>query len=99
MAKPAKTADQHCKDSGALMRTTRGVRVRAAELRSLRGLFPERRHVLCGDLSRFAAEACGDVIGHGRNLDIGIGVAERWHRDRTLRRLSLGSGNHDLGDI
>ena len=33
---------------------------------------------MCCHVSRLAAEARGDVIGHGRNLDIGIVVTERW---------------------
>ena len=49
--------------------------------------------------SCFVAEAGSDVIGNRGDLGIGIGVAERRHRDRALWRTPLGSGNHDLDDI
>src|SRR5712671_3695088 len=67
--------------------------------RSFGRLLPQLGHVLGGKLRSFAAEARGDVVGHGRNLGIGVGVAERRHRDGILWRMSLGPGNHDLRDV
>src|SRR6266850_4158190 len=71
----------------------------ATRRRSFGRLLPQLGHVLGGKLRSFAAEARGDVVGHGRNLGIGVGVAERRHRDGILWRMSLGPGNHDLRDV
>src|ERR1700676_3253664 len=45
----------------------------------LRRLLPQPGHVICGELRWLGSEAGGDVIGDGRDFDIGIGVAERRH--------------------
>jgi len=47
--------------------------------RLLRRLLPQPRDVICGELRWLGSEAGGDVIGDGRDFDIGIGVAERRH--------------------
>src|SRR5258708_39089593 len=52
---------------------------------STRRLVPQLRHVLRGDFRRLAAEARGHVIGHGRDLDVGIDAAEGRHRSDIAR--------------
>jgi hypothetical protein len=42
------------------------------------------------------SKARGDVIGKSRDLGIGIGAAERRHRDGMFRRQLLGAGKHQL---
>src|SRR5580700_2719219 len=54
-------------------------------------------HILRSELRSLAAEACGDVVGHIRDLLVGISIAERGHRDSALRRKPSGPGDHDLG--
>src|SRR5258708_7111183 len=67
--------------------------------RSFGRLLPQLRHVLGGKMRSLAAESCGDVIGDRRDLVVGISVTERRHRYRAFRRMPLGTGDHDLGDI
>jgi hypothetical protein len=45
------------------------------------------------------SKARGDVIGKRRDLGIGIGAAERRHRDGMFRRQLLGAGKHHLDYI
>src|ERR1700687_4967448 len=65
----------------------------------LRRLLSQLCYILRGELRSLAAEARGDGVGDRGDLDIGIGVAERGHRDSVLWRLPPGPGNHDLGDV
>src|SRR5260370_25664866 len=67
--------------------------------RLLRRLLAQLSHILRRELRCLAAEARGHVIGNRRDLGVGIGIAERTHRDRGLLRMPPGSGNHDLRDI
>jgi hypothetical protein len=65
----------------------------------LRRLLAQLRHVLRGEVRWLAAEARGDVIGERGDFRIGIGIAERRHRDGVGWGVPLGSVKHDLDDI
>jgi len=45
------------------------------------------------------SKARGDAIGKSRDLGIGIGAAERRHRDGMFRRQLLGAEKHHLDHI
>ena len=51
------------------------------------------------DLRRLASEPRRHVVRDGGDLIVRIGGAERRHRDRALRRATIGAGQNDLRDV
>src|ERR1700753_3636692 len=65
----------------------------------LRDLLAQRHNVLGGQLGTLGAEAGGDVIGHCRDLVVGIGVAEGGHEDVALGGVAVHAIDHGLRRI
>jgi hypothetical protein len=65
----------------------------------LRHLLAQLGDITRGEARALGAETRGDIVGHRRDLVVGIGVAEGRHRERAVRRQSRGPPQHDLRDI
>ena|SRR6516225_4760768 len=66
---------------------------------STRRLLSQLRNILGSDIGGLAAEARGNEVGHGGDLDVGIPASEGWHRHKAVRGRPGRARDDDLSNI